>query len=91
MNATSGMRYFQHKRPIDPSSMSRWRGRVGQAGLEELLAETIRAGLQLKAVKPSQLKRVNLDTTVQEKHKRACVGRSQSGTVLRGAAGARFC
>ena len=64
----SGMRYFQHRRPIDPSSMSRWRGRVGQAGLEELLAETIRAGLQLKAVKPSQLKRVNLDTTVQEKH-----------------------
>ena len=35
--------------------------------MEELLAETIRAGLRLKAIKPSQLKRVNLDTTVQEK------------------------
>ena len=64
----SGMRYFQHKAPFDPSSMSRWRGRVGQAGLEELLAETLRTGLKLKAIKTSQLKRINLDTTVEEKH-----------------------
>ncbi len=34
----SGMRYFQHKSPLDPSSMSRWRSRAGKAGLEELLA-----------------------------------------------------
>lgn len=64
----SGMRYFQHEVPLDPSSMSRWRGRAGKAGLEELLAETIRAGLKLNAIKTSQLKRVNLDTTVEEKH-----------------------
>ena len=66
----SGMRYFQHDKPFDPSSMSRWRSRVGKAGLEELLSETIRAGLKLKAVKPSQLQRVNVDTTVEEKHVR---------------------
>ena len=66
----SGMRYFQHEVPLDPSSMSRWRGRAGQAGAEELLAQTISAGLELKAVKPSQLKRVNVDTTVQEKNVR---------------------
>ena len=66
----SGMRYFQHKSPLDPSSMSRWRTRAGKTGLEELLAETIRAGLRIGAVKPSQLKRVNLDTTVEEKHVR---------------------
>lgn len=64
----SGMRYFQHSNPLDPSSMSRWRKRVGQAGLEELLSETIRTGLRLKAIKPSDLKRINLDTTVEEKH-----------------------
>ena len=64
----SGMRYFQYTRALEPSSMSRWRKRVGKAGLEQLLSETIRAGLKLKAVKSSQLKRVNLDTTVQEKH-----------------------
>ena len=50
--------------------MTRWRTRIGEAGAEELLNETLEAGLKLKAVKPSQLKRVNVDTTVQEKHVR---------------------
>lgn len=63
----SGMKYFEHKPPIDPSSMTRWRKRIGESGAEELLKETIAAGLKLKAVKPFQLKRVNIDTTVQEK------------------------
>lgn len=62
-----GNQYFEHKRPVDPSSMTRFRKRVGEAGAEELLRETIQAGLRLKAIKPHQLKRVNVDTTVQEK------------------------
>ena len=64
----SGMRFFEHEMPIDPSSMSRWRRRIGEAGAEELLRETIQAGLRLQIIKPSQLKRVNVDTTVQEEH-----------------------
>lgn len=64
----SGMEFFCHELPIDPSSMSRWRRRVGEAGGERLLKETIRSGLRLGVIKPSQLKRVNVDTTVQEKH-----------------------
>lgn len=63
-----GMKFFQHSLPIDPSSMTRWRTRIGEAGAEELLKETIEAGLKLKAVKPSQLVRINVDTTVQEKN-----------------------
>jgi len=63
----SGMKYFEHEIPIHPSSMTRWRKRIGEAGAEELLKETIEAGLKLKAVKSFQLKRVNVDTTVQEK------------------------
>ena len=63
----SGMKYFEHDLPIHPSSMTRWRKRIGEAGAEELLKETIEAGLRLKAVKAYQLKRVNIDTTVQEK------------------------
>ena len=66
----SGMRYFEHEVPIDPSSMSRWRGRAGKAGMEELLQQTIRAGLKMKAIMPNQLERINVDTTVQEKHVR---------------------
>ena len=63
----SGMKYFEHTIPIDPSSMTRWRKRVGESGAESLLRETIQAGLKLKAVKGTQLKRINVDTTVQEK------------------------
>jgi IS5 family transposase len=63
----SGMKWFEHKVPINPSSMTRWRKRIGEAGAEELLRERIEAGLKIKAVKPHQLKRVNVDTTVQEK------------------------
>lgn len=50
-----------------PVSMSRWRKRIGDAGAEALLKQTIEAGLKLKAVKGSQLKRINVDTRVQEK------------------------
>ncbi len=64
----SGMKYFEHRRPIDPTSMTKWRNRAGQAGAEMMLKETIESGLKLKAIKPNQLKRVNVDTTVQEKH-----------------------
>ena len=63
----SGMKWFEHDVPIDPSSMTRWRKRIGEAGAEGLLRETLEAGLKIKAVKPHQLKRVNVDTTVQEK------------------------
>jgi IS5 family transposase len=63
----SGMKCFQHVFSIDTSTMTRWRKRIGEAGSEELLKETIEAGLKLKAVKVSQLALVNVDTTVQEK------------------------
>ena len=63
----SGMKWFEHDVPIDPSSMTRWRKRIGESGAEGLLRETIEAGLKIRAVKPHQLKRVNVDTTVQEK------------------------
>lgn len=63
----SGERRFQHTLPIDSSSMTRWRKRIGEAGAERLLQETIKAGFKIKAVKKSELKRLNVDTTVQEK------------------------
>lgn len=66
----SGMKYFEHKVPIHPSSMCRWRKRIGDAGAEQLLQETIEAGLKLKAVKAFMLKKINVDTTVQEKEVR---------------------
>ena len=62
-----GFEYFQHEAPIDPSSLTRWRRRVGAEGMERLLAETVRAGLESGTVKPSSLGRVTVDTTVQPK------------------------
>ena len=63
----SGMQYFEHDPPINPSSMSRWRKRIGEAGAEALLRETIAAGLMIKGVKPHPFKRVVVDTAIQEK------------------------
>lgn len=63
----SGMRYFQHSMPIDPSSMTRWRKRLGEAGAEQMLRETIEAGLRMNAIRPAELQRLNVDTTVQTK------------------------
>lgn len=63
----SGEQFFQHEMPIDPSSMTRWRQRLGEAGAEAMLKETIQTGLRMKVITPAQLKRVNVDTTVQTK------------------------
>jgi len=62
-----GEEYFQHELPIDPSSMSRFRQRIGEAGCEKILQATVKAGLQSHTIKPAELKRVSVDTTVQEK------------------------
>jgi IS5 family transposase len=62
-----GLEYFAHDLPLDPSSMTRWRKRLNKNNSEELLKETIQAALRMKAMKPKEVSRVNVDTTVQEK------------------------
>jgi transposase, IS5 family len=62
-----GCQYMQHQLPIDPSSMSRWRKRVGAERLEKLLEATIHTALAIGALRPQELEKVNVDTTVQEK------------------------
>lgn len=63
----SGRQFFEHELPIDPSSMTRWRGRLGEQGAEVLLKETIDAAVQMKAMTQAQVQHVNVDTTVQTK------------------------
>ena len=65
--AFCGETYFQHKLPFDRSSMSNWRNRIGPERMEVLLALTIEAAAKAGAVKPLELKRVTVDTTVQPK------------------------
>ena len=66
----SGMKFFEHQATIEASSLSRWRTRLAKVGAEKLLEETIKAGLRMKLIQPRQLERINVDTTVQEKHVR---------------------
>jgi IS5 family transposase len=61
------MKHFQHRMPIDPSSMTRWRKRLGEAGAEQMLRATIEAGMKMRVIRPAELKRINADTTVQTK------------------------
>ncbi|CAG4920642.1 IS5 family transposase [Paraburkholderia gardini] len=63
----TGETYLQTEPPIDPSSLTRWRKRLGEAGVEELLAETIEAARRAGVIKASSVKRVIVDTTVMEK------------------------
>jgi IS5 family transposase len=62
-----GFDYMQHECPIHPTSMVKWRQRVGAEKLESLLAETLRIALKDKQVTSQQLRKVTVDTTVQEK------------------------
>ena len=62
-----GETYFQTRLPLDRTSMSVWRGRIGADKLEVLLAETLAAATRAKAVDKSQMQRVTIDTTAQTK------------------------
>jgi IS5 family transposase len=62
-----GFAEMQHECPINPSSLSRWRKRVGADRLEKMLEITIQVAMTGKLLKPAQITRVNVDTTVQEK------------------------
>jgi transposase, IS5 family len=62
-----GEEFFQHRLPVEPPSLSIFRKRIGKAGMERLLQETIRVGLESGTIEAKDLKRVTVDTTVQEK------------------------
>ena len=63
-----GYTHMQHVCPIHPTSMTKWRNRVGADRLEELVKETIRLAVREKHLPKRDLKQVTVDTTVQEKN-----------------------
>ena len=62
-----GAEYFQHAFPCDPTSLVKWRQRVGAEGVEQFLKESLAAAQGEAVLKPQELKTVNVDTPVQEK------------------------
>ena len=64
----TGETFFQHRLPVDPSSLTRWPKRIGEEGVAWLVTQTIQAGRKSGAIDEGSLRRVAVDTTVMEKN-----------------------
>jgi transposase, IS5 family len=62
-----GEEFFQHRLAFDRSSLTRWRQRIGEEKLQALLQESLAVATRTEAMKPSDLARVVIDTTVHPK------------------------
>jgi len=58
---------FVHELPCDPTSLVKWRQRVGVEGSEKLLKESLAAAQREAVLTGTEIKQVNVDTTGQEK------------------------
>lgn len=63
-----GEEFFQHRLVFDRSSLTRWRQRMGEERLQALLQESLSVAARTEAIKPKDLNRVIVDTTVQPKN-----------------------
>jgi IS5 family transposase len=63
----SGMAYYEPRLPCDATQIGRFRRLLGEDGLEQLLKATIDCAVDIRAVKPADLERVIVDSTVQSK------------------------
>jgi IS5 family transposase len=63
-----GEEFFQHRLVFDRSSLTRWRQRMGEERLQALLQESLSVAVKTEAIKPCDLNRVIVDTTVQPKN-----------------------
>ena len=63
----SCMQYYEPRLPRDNSQIGRIPTAVGEEGLAQLLKAAIETAVQIKAIKPAELERVIVDSTVQDK------------------------
>ena len=63
----SGMEYYEPRLKCDATQIGRFRRAIGEGGLELVLKSTIETAAQIKAIKPAELERVIVDTTVMDK------------------------
>ena len=63
----SGQSYYEDRLPCDATTLVKFRKLLDEEGVEELLAQTINVAVELKLIKPQELSRVIVDSTVQEK------------------------
>jgi transposase, IS5 family len=63
----SGREYYEPKAPCDFTLISKFRKLIGEEGVEELLAKTITVAVEIGLIKPEELKKVVVDSTVMPK------------------------
>lgn len=63
----SGCAYYEDRLPCDATTLVKFRKLLGDEGVEELLAQTVNTAVELKLIKPQELSRVIVDSTVQHK------------------------
>jgi IS5 family transposase len=63
-----GEEFFQHRLVFDRSSLTRWRQRMGEEKLQALIQESLSVATRTDAIKPAELSKVIVDTTVQPKN-----------------------
>jgi IS5 family transposase len=62
-----GFAYYEDRVPCDATTLIKFRKLLGDEGVEELLAQTINAAVEMKLIAKSELSRVIVDSTVQQK------------------------
>jgi transposase, IS5 family len=63
----SGMTHYEPRLPCNPTQIGRFRRALGEESLEQLLKAIIETAVEIKTIKPADLERVIVDTSVQEK------------------------
>ena len=61
------MDYYEPRLPCDATQIGRFRRLLGEDGLEQLFKAIIECAVEIRAVRPTDLERVIVDSTVQYK------------------------
>ena len=78
----SGLAYFEHRDPYDPTLRVKFRKLIGEEGVEELLARIIEVAVTLKRIAKCELSQIIVDFTVQEKAVTRLTDSKLLGTAL---------
>lgn len=63
----SGCTCYEDRQPCDATTLVKFRQLLGEEGVEDLLAQTINVAVEQGLIKPQELTRVIVDSTVQHK------------------------
>lgn len=65
----TGEEYFQHDFPLHPTTLVKWRGKIGEEGCQWLLTQTLQAGKKLGVLKTTSLNKVVVHHLHEKSHR----------------------